>query len=547
LNPLFDEWIFGLEKCSFTLPENVSCSLLDLYPVEMIDNTNRPFWITFKHPLKFKEHVQQRMQTIHVNDDTTEVKMIKVTYPSRIELTRGALTEMHRFHLHPDYICRIRSSSTFIFRDRSLIIQSNKAYKSFSTDSSTITTVKHKFTTDSIDRTVVFHLHDNGFDLFIHMKGNLHEYHRCYLPQASKSLGNQSVGDNRDYIRFGVSGKDLMPLFSTVRLRIVLENSKTTTDDDETSAEMRTSAVQTIRELFQMLLAFFRENRILVCFGLVYTCKTSINRLDELKCVEYQTMIQEYSWAMLLSIGFRFHVQLYRSKSAIEVLHQYSKKTNDASATMNVDDLFYRLCLYLHRRSSEYIFLNLDEEIQIGIESVQVKMKQSKRIGNDIPYFLQSNSRTAYVPSATITPTTICVRPLKLSRLNRIIREKRFGGCLNFALIELRDESQESLTATEYRALRQQIYSYLTHGFKLTKSRIYKYLHHSQSQVKCKQFWFYYHDKNAGCLSHQDAYAWMGNFDKERIVAKHTARIALCFTSTEATIRVEHVNKITWC
>jgi hypothetical protein len=30
----------------------------------------------------------------------------------------------------------------------------------------------------------------------------------------------------------------------------------------------------------------------------------------------------------------------------------------------------------------------------------------------------------------------------------------------------------------------------------------------------------------------------MGNFDSERVVAKHTARIAQCFTSTEETIQV---------
>jgi hypothetical protein len=36
----------------------------------------------------------------------------------------------------------------------------------------------------------------------------------------------------------------------------------------------------------------------------------------------------------------------------------------------------------------------------------------------------------------------------------------------------------------------------------------------------------------------------MGNFDKERIVAKHAARIALCFTSTEATIRVRKIENL---
>jgi hypothetical protein len=40
----------------------------------------------------------------------------------------------------------------------------------------------------------------------------------------------------------------------------------------------------------------------------------------------------------------------------------------------------------------------------------------------------------AYAPSVTITPTTVCVKPFKLAKTNRIIRESKFGGVFNFCL-----------------------------------------------------------------------------------------------------------------
>ena len=78
----------------------------------------------------------------------------------------------------------------------------------------------------------------------------------------------------------------------------------------------------------------------------------------------------------------------------------------------------------------------------------------------------------------------------------------------------------------------------LESGFDLGSiGRTYCYLHHSQSQLKDKQFWFYHHDKQTN-LSFEEAFAWMGDFQDENIVAKHAARIAQCFTSAEATIQV---------
>jgi hypothetical protein len=45
-----------------------------------------------------------------------------------------------------------------------------------------------------------------------------------------------------------------------------------------------------------------------------------------------------------------------------------------------------------------------------------------------------SSKNMAYAPSVTITPTTVCVKPFKLAKTNRIIREGKFGGVSNFCL-----------------------------------------------------------------------------------------------------------------
>ncbi len=89
------------------------------------------------------------------------------------------------------------------------------------------------------------------------------------------------------------------------------------------------------------------------------------------------------------------------------------------------------------------------------------------------------------------------------------------------------------------RALRWKTEMLLESGFDLgIKGRTYRYLHHSQSQLKDKQFWFYHYNGESN-FSFEDAFAWMGDFQEERIVAKHAARIAQCFTSAEATIQVK--------
>jgi len=103
---------------------------------------------------------------------------------------------------------------------------------------------------------------------------------------------------------------------------------------------------------------------------------------------------------------------------------------------------------------------------------------------------------------------------------------------MSFALVEIRDEANKALYARDFRSLRLKFKNILTEGIQINKC-VYRYLHHSMSQVKEKQFWFL--DSHH---SIEDVLSWMGNFDNERVVAKHAARIAQCFTSTEPSIIV---------
>jgi hypothetical protein len=106
------------------------------------------------------------------------------------------------------------------------------------------------------------------------------------------------------------------------------------------------------------------------------------------------------------------------------------------------------------RRSSEYYFIDLLDELC---------RYREKFAANSLPITFQNSSENeqkkhkiekqhfsihrppqhyAYVPSVTLTPTTICVNPLKLVKTNRVLREAKFGGNMMFALVDMRDENR---------------------------------------------------------------------------------------------------------
>ena len=550
----YELWSFGLRKYSIHFPRSVTCDLLKLHPEEIDNEANRPFWFMFEHPPTFKDP----SLTLRADPDPKNLdeKFCRLEFGSSADLTYGALTEMSRFHAHKDYVFRMRKTWTVRVLDEFLETQSIDSVNTHSTRTKpNLVQTKRQITLDLIDRAVVFFLSNNGFTLFLNMKGNVHELNR---PWAANVLSNHEI----EFQRQGVGDKGARPLFPTIRLRIVLKDKKLlvdslernktinpTTSEEEKSRLMKKASdesLKSIRELFRLLLSFFYRNRIQVCFGSVTTSSVFLARLDSLHYNTFPTFTQMYSWSMLLSISFRLQVQLHQSKDFVRLLRDYSKPRYEEKNDAEVDDRFYWLCLYLHRRLSEYIFLDLDQEIRIGIDEYDSKYKRFKEKHLAMQPFNKTSKGTAYIPSIILTPTVIFIRPLKLCRLNRVLREKRFGGCLNFALVELRDEAQRLLFPTAYRSLQAQIKTYLTEGFPITLGRQFKYLHHSQSQVKSKQFWFYHHDQENNHLSHSDAYVWMGNFDKERVVAKHAARIALCFTSTKATIQVRTIIIDVW-
>ena len=531
-------WNFGLYKYSLTFPHSITCDLLKLYP-ESINEENRPFWLMFSRPPSFRDPLLKIKPLV-----MSEAKYCGLTGGVAGDLTYGAMTGMNRFFFEKSAQFRKRDRWTFRFHNEFFELQTMECYSRPMDDQRLLRLIKRKIPLDIIDRVAIVHLWNDGFCLYLNMKGNVHEFHKDWIRRDTQ--------DSPDpFKRQGLNGSMAKPLFTTIRLRIYLKEEKDlikdlehqmkkqteTTKVEKSIQTLREESLNEIRELLKNLLEFFYRNRVHVCFAGVSSKDIFGQRLETLHSYCFPSFIQNYSWSMLLSISFRLEALLYQCSHFISILQQYSRP-NDDETIEQVDDRFYRLCIYLYRRSSEYIFLDLDQEIRIGITLHEEKMKRFRENRVKTIRFDEATKSTAYIPSVIITPTTISIRPLKLCKLNRVLREPRFGGYHNFTLVELRDEAQRLLFATEYRSLKQQIENYLVKGFHVIVNRVYKYLHHSQSQVKSKQFWFYYAEQ--GFLSHDDAYTWMGNFDKERVVAKHTARIALCFTSSEKTIQVIH-------
>ncbi|CAF1342905.1 unnamed protein product [Adineta steineri] len=545
--PHYDIWSFGLYIYKIDFEHPLSFDLLKISPQQTDNEEKRPYWFTFKRKPTFQDSIIR--EKVSKKPDERPGTCVRLSRSIYSDLSYGALTSMNYFYVSDDYIIRKKSIWSLLFHEERLEIHTN-SFEKLSNDTDPIMKqIKYRISPDIIDRAAIIHLWNDGFSLFLNMKGNVHEFNRERKPKYADD------GERIWFKRQGKRDRKIMPSFSTIRLRIRLKNTESITeclekdgkivkdmsdnDKDKILKDTTAELLKQIRETFRNLLDFFYNNRIHVCFGSIKTKNISLQQIETLNNHMFPTFIQSYSWAMLCSIGFRVQVQLYRSQQSINQLHEYSKVVYEDENEQEIDNRFYSLCIYLHRRTSEYFFLDFNTEIQIGIDIYKAKHQQYKANKRPVPIFNKSCTSTAYVPSIVLTPTTIKIRPLKLCKLNRVLREKEFGGVLNFALVELRDEAQRLLFPSVFRSLKDQILEYLKDGFDLTSTRKYKYLHHSQSQIKTKQFWFYYHNKEEKRLSHEDAYTWMGNFDKERIVAKHAARIALCFTSTDATIQIK--------
>ncbi|CAM4756921.1 unnamed protein product [Rotaria magnacalcarata] len=390
-----------------------------------------------------------------------------------------------------------------------------------------------------IDKSVIITTNSEGFVLYIQMKGNVAELINVEPWWVGRKLReeNKPVMSPRQAIQRQANTNKPHPLCSTIRISIKVSRMKDSSQRnkdrrfknqtiEEYDFRMDCILINNIRVAFREFLAFFYRHRIQICFAGSISDLAFQLTLPRIERPIFNSFIKNYSWQMLLSIGHRFQQQV-------------TQKIVDYFKNIEIDDEFYQIAIYIWRRAKEYHFLNAYDELMKYSASSQENGHERRAATSSGSSLIHPSRNMAYAPSVTITPTCVLVKPLKLAKTNRIIRESKFGGPFNFCLVEIREETGETLQTNYFSSLRWKIDNYLCDGFKLTNDRIYRHLHHSQSQLKDKQYWFYWHDaKNKTNISFDDAYAWMGDFTNERVVAKHSARIAQCFTSSEATIRV---------
>ena len=204
--------------------------------------------------------------------------------------------------------------------------------------------------------------------------------------------------------------RESRPLCSTFRLLIKLDNN--------TLPGSLTRNLNEIKLVFSHFLSFFSRNYISITYGSIQT-SPGLN-LRPLK-PPLPSFIKDYAWSILVSLGYRFHQR---------VTSLFTAKM----FTIEDDEEFYHTCIHLWRRSKEHLFVDLYEELIDYLSRqarIRVEEKQTCLMKTTIK---QPPKNYQYVPSVTLTPTTIVIKPLKLCKTNRVLREKKFGGPFHFAL-----------------------------------------------------------------------------------------------------------------
>ncbi|CAF1415336.1 unnamed protein product [Rotaria sordida] len=518
-------WHFGLSFVRFQL----GCS----HPIDiirLITIRSFPFWLKF-------ENSMQRQRRIKSNSE--RIKPIRYGYspPYHVSLRYGALTKLNEFYYSVEHSWSNQPKtrwSLFINNDYfggfiEWVMEECKERK------------KKQLLAINIDRTIIIHLLPDGFVMYICQTCNMNEF------SAKEKTFNNVVRRQHSPPSFPRRLAPMRPAFADDRLpqRSSYEKDKRSgirngiyfptvqfelrIDPNHIANE---KAQNTIRHTYKLLTNFFTLHNITICHGMIDSRQGP--QVNSFPTLNLPTLIMQYSWQMLVNIGYRLQVQM--DQQFCDDLYQLSREKR------NADDLFYRVCVYLSRLFTLEPFVNLSEKLHDAvIESKRKREESTFGLINSLDS--QTNTET-YVPSVTLTPTTIRIKPLKLCRTNRVLRAgQEFGKALeHFALVEIRDENGQRIQSFHFRDLRDLFLDYLKNGFTLMDSnRYYQYLHHSQSQLRVNQFWFYHHEPGIN-RSFDKAYEWMGTFDKERNIAKYASRIALCFSTTTPTINIDEKN-----
>ncbi|CAF1684220.1 unnamed protein product [Rotaria magnacalcarata] len=542
-------WYFGGLR-SFTIPFEANHDEITINHVisklKLLQNHLSilpPFWISYKkcQPLQQQPAPFTPATTPEVIRKNIKLGKFYANNGFDMEYTGGALVGIDKYIW--DIQTQIRDPWRLVFYHDKIEIDYGSKEKR----------LRKTLKAEVMDRCAVIMTQSDGFTLFINMNGNPIDHEAVNSTKSHNTNDDEIDPILRKIIESNISytrtaPRESQPFYSTIRLSISLSNSfdynnmiMNTTD------EHRFEQLQRLNSCYTQFIDFFHRNYIYDCFGIITSIPSSIDfsSISSLfMSKETTSFIKQYCWQMLMSIGYRFQQRL----------------TTDFIQQMNSigdDDEFYQTSLHIWRRSSEYYFIDLLGELRRYREKFVAetvfrpsspassinnhRQQGKKKDGNQQErWSIRTPPRNyAYVPSVTLTPTTICVNPFKLVKTNRVLRESKFGGNLMFALVDVKDENGKmDLFPHDYRALRWKTEMLLESGFDLgAKGRTYRYLHHSQSQLKDKQFWFYHNDSETN-FSFEEAFAWMGDFQEEQIVAKHAARIAQCFTSAEATIQI---------
>ena len=333
----------------------------------------------------------------------------------QIEYTAGALVQLNKYVYEPQ--SQLTDGCRLVFyHDRIDLDYGGKENK-----------LRKTFKAEMMEKCVVIMKEETRLILFLNINGNPIDY----KPQVIDEEMTTTTESKISYARTAPAHSQ--PLYSTVRLVISLNEEKHSKESE-----------QRLSYCYNQFEKFFQRNRFNQCSGLIQSVPSNKDLLsmnNSFMTDSTMSFIKQYCWHMLFSIGYRFQQRL------TEGFSQHLNLIKD-------DDEFYQTALHIWRRSSEYYFIDLLAELH----RYQEKITTTAALFNSHNNSNQMNAKKddvefrrwsidtppqhyAYVPSVTLTPTTICVKPLKLVKTNRVLREKQFGGKLMFALVDVKDEN----------------------------------------------------------------------------------------------------------
>jgi hypothetical protein len=550
-------WHFGLAALHLSFNQPITINFQTL-----LSTSSMPFWLTLKN---------EKRQSIPKKNNISK-RSIREQYSAAfdVSLRYGALTDLNQFYYSPQHPWKNNQLSTDNKDSKWIIFlndtQGGGGYIEWVRESPKLRLKKQLLVTN-INNCVIVDLTPDGFDIYIWQKCNMNEFEANATvddnvmqrnkppsnyqnrPRDSSSFEQHSTNhrtrsqprvppplrkthpDHRSrrqmsyehYRRLGTTAGSYFP---TIQFSLHTTSSSATNNN----------TIIRIKKTLSLLIEFFLAHKITVCYGKIDSLIGPEPYLFfQPHIPDFPSLIMTYSWQLLSSVGYRLQILI---KAPFN--QQLRRLSNEPD---NADELFYRVCVYLSRILALKPFININEELNHAV--TESKRKRSESAYGLVSKIESDDENEAYIPSVTLTPTTIRIKPLKLCRTNRVLRAtEQFGTALyHFVLVDIRDENNRPLASFHFHDLRSLLLNYLQDGFTLMgDGRKYQYLHHAPSQLRSRQFWFYHHDENSLNKSFPDAYKWMGNFESELNPAKSAARMGQCFSTTTATIEVDILN-----